>query len=341
MTAVNSHMTRYALAEKLRVAALESQTRAPPTAPPDWEDDAHEDYAGRVAHLEAEVSSLRAERDALSAHIRVSDADLASGDAKMRWKIQWLTQKLENVELDSRDRQRSMEEEMQLLRARHQDGVLRVRELEEQLNRADLSVAPISHSGRRSSHRTAPRALHGGMPWHSDPRQPKLQRDLESLRVKVEQLLRDVADDAAADSRVLEEIEQERRDLLEELLDVEQLVKEKRRNAEKEAATRRAKNSKLRADVHRGRDELEGRGTAADTTVVLELESNILQLSDDLREAEHDLCAAEDDKAALADQLAGLESDYQAVKAELAATQAQLENAKRAAAARGTPLRRR
>ncbi len=319
----------------MRAAAAESQIEDQPAARPDFDDDEHDAYAGRVAYLEAEVSKLQAERDALSAHIRVSDADLASGDAKMRWKIQWLTQKLENVELASSDRQRAMEEEMQLLRARHRDGVLRVRELEEQLNRADLSVLPASRSDRRNIQSGGSRAIYAVQQWHGDPRQAKIQRDLESLRVKVEKLLRDVADDTTADSRALEEIEQERRTLLEELLDVEQLVKEKRRNEEKEAATRRARNAKLRADVQRGRDEVEGRDAAAGSTIVLELESTILQLSDDLREVEQDLYAAEDEKAALGDELAALESEHHAVKAKLAATQAKLESAERAIAGRG------
>lgn len=330
---MTSHVARRPLVEKMRAAAVESPAGGQPAAPPEFDDDYGAD-AGRVAFLEAEVSKLRAERDALSAHIRVSDADLASGDAKMRWKIQWLTQKVENVELASSDRQRAMEEEMQLLRARHRDGVLRVRELEEQLNRADLSLLPRSRSDRRDVHRGGPTAVHAVGQWHSDPRQGKIQRDLESLRVKVEQLLRDVADDASADSRVLEEIEHERRGLLEELLDVEQLVKEKRRNAEKEAASLRARNSKLRADVQRGRDELNGRGVAVGSTVVFELESNILQLSDDLREVEQDLLAAEDDKAALADELAALELEHQSMKHELAATKAKLERAERASAER-------
>lgn len=262
----------------------------------------------------------------------MSDADLASGDAKKSWKIQWLTQKLENVELASTDRQRAMEEEMALLRARHRDGLQRIRELEETLNRAELSVGSGRRSGQSgyqgSRHmetereRTARRQ--SGAAWDSDPRQGKLQRDLESLLAKVEQLLREVGDDTSADSRVMEEIEQERRALLEELLDVEQAVKEKRRRAQKEAAARRGKNSKLRADVQRGRDELEGHAEGA---AVLELESNILRLEDDLREAEEDLSAAEDDKAALGDELAELESEHEALKDELAATKVMLTRA--------------
>lgn len=334
MRQITSHVARRPLVEKIRAAAVESQTGGQPAAPPKFDDDDYGADAGRLAFLEAEVTKLRAERDALSAHIRVSDADLASGDAKMRWKIQWLTQKVENVELASSDRQRAMEEEMQLLRARHRDGVLRVRELEEQLSRADLFQLQRSRSARRDIHRGGPSAVHAVGQWHSDPRQGKIQRDLESLRDKVEQLLRDVADDASADSRVLEEIERERRGLLEELLDVEQLVKEKRRNAEKDAASLWARNSKLRADVQRARNELDGRAAAVGSTVVFELESNILQLTDDLREVEQDLLAAQDDKAALADELAALESEHQSMKHELAATKAKLERAGRATAER-------
>lgn len=326
---MRSHTARHTLAERLRAAAVASQTEAQPVTQPDSEDDAQEACAGRVKFLEAEVSNLRAERDTLSAHIRASDADLASGDAKLRWKIQWLTEKLENVELASRDRQRAMEEEMKLLRARHRDGLLRVRELEEQLNRMELPAVARSRADRRSNLRGTSRAVHEGTLWHSDPRQGKLQRDLESLRIKVEQLLIAVAHDTSADSKMLEEIEQERRGLLEELLDVEQHLKEKRRNEEKEATRRRAKNAKLRADVQRGRDELEGRVTPTGSTVVVELESNILQLSDDLRQAEEDLRAAEYDKAALGDELAALESDRQAVTDELAATRARLDELER------------
>ena len=236
--------------ERLRAAnaaASTTQQLAPPSGarPPEWEEADATAAADRIEYLEGEVGTLRAERDALSAHIRVNDSDLASGDAKKAWKIQWLTQKLENVEIAGTDRQRAMEEEMALVRARHRDGLLRIRQLEEQLNRAEVTTA--SRRGR-GGYSDRPSGGGGGRESRRsvDPHQGKLQRDLDALLSKVEQLTRDVANDAAADSRLVEETERERRTLLEDLLDVEQAVKEKRRNADKENQRRRSGNGKLR-----------------------------------------------------------------------------------------------
>ena len=107
-------------------------------------------------------------------------------------------------------------------------------------------------------------------------RQGKLLRDIDALLARVEQLRRDAAADVAADRRLLEDSERERRALLDELLDVEARVAEKRRAAEHEAEARRSEQLQLRGDVARGRAELAGEGRD-DSTRVLELEQELVR----------------------------------------------------------------
>ena len=65
-------------------------------------------------------------------------------------------------------------------------------------------------------------------------------------------------------------------ELLDELLDVEARVAEKRRAAEHEAEARRSAQLQLRGDVARGRAELAGEGRD-DSTRVLELEQELVR----------------------------------------------------------------
>ena len=227
------------------------------------------DGAGaRIEYLEAELARVCAERDALTAHVRENGSELSSTESKQEWKIQWLSQKLENVEIAAAERHRALEEELELVRARHRDGLLRVRELEEQLSRADT----LTTERRRASGGKGKRG--GGDDATS--RQGKLLRDIDALLARVEQLRRDAAADVAADRRLIEDSERERRALLDELLDVEARVAEKRRAAEHEAEARRSEQLQLRGDVARGRAELAGEGRD-DSTRVLELEQELVR----------------------------------------------------------------
>ena len=196
------------------------------------------------------------ESDADGAYLLVGGDGTSDTVAKKERKIQWLMQKLQNVETACADRVRCAEEELRIVRTRHHEAQIRIKELAEQVVRAGTTRShPPAAYAPGSSTRSKGAASESGR-----------GQDASALLVRAQRLCRDLADiNAQADSEV--ELQREHSALQQELQDLEHAVT-LLRDRERAKATQ-ASNAQLRVDIRKQQEELRKHHSRTDLTPLI------------------------------------------------------------------------
>jgi DNA anti-recombination protein RmuC len=157
-----------------------------------------------------------------------------------------------------------------VVRERHREALARTKELEAANMRAG------------SAHWAEPPAITATVsPSAADPHQGMLERDASALLGRVERLCRAAAEPRSLGGQeIAEEIQRERKALQEQLLDLEQALKQQRNAEQSMSARTQAENAKLRAEICERQDELrsdEGERGAGAHARIAELEKQLVR----------------------------------------------------------------